>query len=238
VTLIAGRLLVLLTFVVGLAGRAQRRRLWERRWARAAVPVQLVVLSITLCAAGTTTLGSVVSTYDSPDVGRVHDQAFASVEIAEPLVDVAPEASSFPSDLARGTPTTPLSRSVATNPAAEAAGWQGKGAYQGVDEWENVTLAKGTRVHAGEPGVSGFFASDSAAASVGHNATALNQGLQIAPRNGMFRPGLTEFELISDVTVGRSIASANPQFGPGGLEQFYIPNWQYVTSPIVSRLMK
>lgn len=125
-----------------------------------------------------------------------------------------------------------------TNPAAEAAAWQGQGAYPGVDDWTNVVLPKGTRVHAGEPGVSGFFTSNSAAASVGQDATALNQGLQIAPRNGTYRPGLTEFELMRDVTVARSTALANPQFGPGGLEQFYIPGWESAMTPIVSRIMK
>jgi len=122
-------------------------------------------------------------------------------------------------------------------PAAEAASWQGQGAYPGVDKWANVTLPKGTIAHAGEPGVSGFFASDAAAASVGHDATALNEGLQIAPRAGMYRPGLTAFRLTQDVEVGRSVALANPQFGPGGLEQYYIPNWADVTEPVVSRIM-
>jgi hypothetical protein len=53
-----------------------------------------------------------------------------------------------------------------------------------------------------------------------------------------YRPGLTEFRLTHDIEVARSIARANPQFGAGGLEQFYIPNFGNVTEPVVSTIMK
>ena len=207
------------------------------KWLRALTAAFALLLGVLPSRAATVAAGATL-TYDAPAVARVDALGSAHALAGPARLTGAKEWSASRSVDARGKSATPVPSCVATNPAAEAAGWQGRGAYPGVDAWENVTLAKGTRVHAGEPGVSGFFASDSAAASVGHDATALNQGLQIAPRNGAFRPGLTEFELTSDVTVGRSIASANPQFGPGGLEQFYIPNWQDVTSPIVSRLMK
>lgn len=131
----------------------------------------------------------------------------------------------------------PIAGGAATDPATEAASWQGSGACPGVDAWSNVTLKAGTIVHAGEPGVSGFFASDAAAASVGSDAQALNEGLQIAPRAGFYRPGLTAFRLTQDVQAARSIALANSQFGAGGLEQFYIPSWADVTEPVVTRLM-
>jgi hypothetical protein len=121
--------------------------------------------------------------------------------------------------------------------AAAAAVWQGGEKYPGVDAWTNVTLKAGTLIHAGEPHVSGFFASDTAAASIGNDATALNQGLQAAPFQGTYRPGLTAFRLTRDVQAARSVALMNPQFGPGGLEQYYIPNWQGVTEPVVTRLM-
>lgn len=199
--------------------------------------VGALAIGTTSTAATTAASSAALFTYDTLLVERVDGRLVELATNAAAQVSVVRGWSAWPSAEARATSTTSPHSFIATEAAAEAAGWQGKGAYPGVDEWENVTLAKGTRVHAGEPGVSGFFASDSAAASVGHDATALNQGLQIAPRNGAFRPGLTEFELTSDVTVGRSIASANPQFGPGGLEQFYLPNWQDVTCPIVSRLM-
>lgn len=61
-------------------------------------------------------------------------------------------------------------------------------------------------------------------ASVGNDAQALNEGLQIAPRAGLYRPGLTAFRLTQDVQAARSVALANPQFGAGGLEQFFIPS--------------
>ena len=124
------------------------------------------------------------------------------------------------------------------SPAAQAAAWQGQGAYPGVDAWENVTLKAGTSVYAGEPGVSGFFTTAEAAASVGNDATALNEGLQVAPRAGLYRPGLTEFRLTQDVQAARSTALANPQFGAGGLEQCFIPNWENVTEPVASTIMQ
>ncbi len=107
-----------------------------------------------------------------------------------------------------------------------------------MDDWTDVTLPAGTRVHAGEHGVSGFFASDAAASQVGHSPKAPNEGLQIASRNGTYRPGLTEFVLTKDVRVAQSIAGANPQFDPGGLQQYSIPNWAEVTRPVVSRIMQ
>jgi len=124
------------------------------------------------------------------------------------------------------------------SPAAQAAGWQGQGAYPGVDAWENVTLKAGTSVYAGEPGVSGFFTTSEVAASVGDDATALNEGLQVAPRAGTYRPFLTEFRLTQDVEAARSTTLANPQFGAGGFEQCYIPNWEQVTEPVLSTIMK
>jgi hypothetical protein len=99
-------------------------------------------------------------------------------------------------------------------------------------------LKAGTTVYAGEPGVSGFFASSAAAASVGNDATALNEGLQVAPRAGLYRPGLTEFRLTQDVDAAQSTALANPQFGAGGLQQYYIPNWADVTEPVQSTIMQ
>jgi RHS repeat-associated protein len=122
--------------------------------------------------------------------------------------------------------------------AAElAAAEQGSVTYPGVDAWENVVLKKGTVVYAGEPGVSGFATSEAVAAQVGNDATALNQGLQISAYEGSYRPGLTAFRLLEDVEAARSIAAANPQFGPGGLEQLFIPNLQQVSEPLVTRLM-
>lgn len=121
--------------------------------------------------------------------------------------------------------------------AAKAAAFQGQGAYPGVDTWENVTLKAGTVVHAGEPGLTGFATSDAVASEVGNDAAALNQGLQIAPRAGAYRPGLTAFRLTENVQAARSVALANPQFGAGGFEQFFIPGFEDVTEPLVTRLM-
>jgi hypothetical protein len=131
-----------------------------------------------------------------------------------------------------------LSTAAESSPADLAAAFQGRDAYRGVDAWQNVTLQAGTKVYAGEPGVSGFFTSEGVAESVGNDATALNEGLQIVSRTGMYRPGLTEFTLTQDVQAARSIALANPQYGAGGLEQFFIPNWSDIMDPMVSKIMQ
>jgi hypothetical protein len=39
------------------------------------------------------------------------------------------------------------------------------------------------------------------------------------------------------VQAARSVALANPRFGPGGLEQFYMPNWADLTEPLYSVIM-
>ncbi len=122
-------------------------------------------------------------------------------------------------------------------PVQQAAAAQSQAPYGGVDEWESVTLKAGTIVHAGEPGLSGFATSDAVASAVGSDATALNQGLQIADRAGTYRPGLTAFRLTQDVAAARSIALANTQFGPGGFEQFFIPDFEKVAEPWLTRLM-
>ncbi len=85
--------------------------------------------------------------------------------------------------------------------------------------------------------MTGFGTTDSVAAAVGHDAVALNEGLQVAPHGASYRPGLTAFRLIEAVDAARAITLANPQFGAGGLEQIYVPNLTGVAYPLVTRLM-
>ena len=58
-------------------------------------------------------------------------------------------------------------------------------------------------------------------------ATTLFEGLQVKPHpiHG-FRGQVSGYRFTQTVTVGYGQALANPQFGPGGLDQFYVPNVQ------------
>jgi hypothetical protein len=125
----------------------------------------------------------------------------------------------------------------ANSAAGQAARLQGSGDYPGVDNWGNSMLHAGDIVHAGEPGITGFATSDEAASAVGNDAVALNEGLQIASRSGSYRPNPAAFRITQDTQAARSTALANPQYGAGGLEQYYIPNLEDVATRVGTRLM-
>ena len=138
-----------------------------------------------------------------------------------------------------GTGVT-LYNAVATTGAAatQARSAQGSGAYSGVDDWENITLPKGSNVWGGEPGESNFFTSDATIMDAGNDATKIFKGLQVGlGEHPSYRAGMTLYTTIEDVQVARSIALANPQHGPGGYEQYYIPDFKEVLEPIFTFLL-
>ena len=117
--------------------------------------------------------------------------------------------------------------------------WQGSGAYPGVDDWTTVTIKKGTKVWGGAPGQSNFYTTDEVMKLVGNDATKLNQGLQIGKGTyPQFRPGMTQYEVTQDITVGYSKALANPQYGSGGFGQYFINGYETVLKPIESTIMQ
>jgi len=128
-------------------------------------------------------------------------------------------------------------RFIAT-PSGQATLAQGSAKYPGVDSWVDGMLNAGETVWVGEPGISGFATTTQAATQVGNDATLLNQGLQVAARSGQYRPGLTQMVLTQDVPAAFSTALANPQFGPGGLAQVFVPNIEKVAVPWLTKLMK
>ncbi len=65
------------------------------------------------------------------------------------------------------------------------------------------------------------------------DATALFEGLQVSPRNGLYRPGVTAFEILDDTPAAFGITRANSQYGKGGLPQLYIPDHAGTTRPVV-----
>ncbi|USQ13731.1 LysM peptidoglycan-binding domain-containing protein [Legionella lytica] len=121
-----------------------------------------------------------------------------------------------------------------SSPSVAAKGFQGSRDYPGIDKYRDITLKKGTIVYAGEPGVTGFFTTSSAIHRSKLDATALFEGLQVSPRNGLYRPGVTAFEIIEDTPAAFGITRANPKYGVGGLPQLYIPNYANITKPVIS----
>lgn len=115
------------------------------------------------------------------------------------------------------------------DPARAATLWQGHGAYPGVDAWRNETLAPGTRLEAGYPGLSGYVVPDGAMASVGNDAAAFHQGVQVGPSDALrfdpYRGSGLRFEASTPVDAAGSTALANPQYGPGGLPQHFVPGF-------------
>jgi RHS repeat-associated protein len=124
------------------------------------------------------------------------------------------------------------------SPSMIARSWQGSKHYPGVDRWRDIVLRKGTIVYAGEPGVSGFFTTRRALMRAGNDATTLFEGMQVAPRAGLYRPGLTAFKVLEDTPAAFARTFANPQYGLGGLPQIYIRDFARVLRPVESHLLR
>ncbi|MDO7852968.1 DUF6443 domain-containing protein [Hymenobacter convexus] len=124
-----------------------------------------------------------------------------------------------------------LAPAAASEPTAaqQAAGWQGKGNYPGVDKWRDVTLKPGTVVHAGEPGGGNFATTSRGLQRAGGSASKFSQGLQVGPHpvHG-YRPTTAAYTITSETPAAMGTTYANPQHGVGGLPQLYIPNLQQV----------
>lgn len=113
--------------------------------------------------------------------------------------------------------------------AEEAAFWQGNPRFPGVDRWRDITLKQGIIVYAGEPGLSGFMTTESAIRRSGMDATSLFGGLQVPPRNGLYRNGVTAYEVVEDIPAAMARTLANNQISRGGLPQLYVPSVNRVT---------
>jgi hypothetical protein len=101
-----------------------------------------------------------------------------------------------------------------------------------VDDWYTVRLGAGDEVAAGsvsalpELPFSGFAVPRPVADGIGGNARELFEGVQVAPHHGAYRDEITVFRAREDLEVAVAIARNNPQFGPGGLRQVFIPDMQ------------
>jgi hypothetical protein len=124
------------------------------------------------------------------------------------------------------------------NPASDAGKWQGDKVYPGVDDWTNITLKKGTKVWGGAPGQSNFYTTDAFIKDAGNDATKIFEGLQVTKgKYPTYRSGMTLYIVSEDITVGYSKALANPIYGKGGAEQYFITNYEEILKPIKSIIL-
>jgi hypothetical protein len=116
------------------------------------------------------------------------------------------------------------------SPAEEVLRFQGTRRYPGVDPWSDHILKPGDAFSVGTPGEGRFAATPEAVEKVGTDARRYNEGLQIASREdpvdgvARYREALNHYEVDKPLPVGKSIAQANPQFGAGGLPQYFLPD--------------
>ena len=92
------------------------------------------------------------------------------------------------------------------NIAREAASWQGKGAYPGVDKWREIELKNGTKVIGGLPGQSEFYTTQRGFFRTNGIKTELWEGLQVkaSPQFG-YRPQVGVYKVISNSEAAFSI---------------------------------
>ena len=112
-------------------------------------------------------------------------------------------------------------------PSEIARSWQGTGKYPGIDDYVDVTVEKGTVLYRGEPNGTEYFTTLDAIEQSGIDATKLFEGLQVEknPIHG-YRGEMQGYIFNEDVASAYGITNANPQFGKGGLPQYYVPDVQ------------
>ena len=110
-------------------------------------------------------------------------------------------------------------------PSQLARSWQGMGKYPGVDDYDDITVKKGTILYRGEPNGTEYFTTLEAIEQSGRDATTVFEGLQVEknPIHG-YRGEMQGYLFNEDIASAYGITNANPQFGKGGLPQYYVPN--------------
>lgn len=114
---------------------------------------------------------------------------------------------------------------------SKAKSWQGKDPYPGVDAYRSIMLREGDKVYGGYPFPTEYFTTHDSLAMAAGDATALYEGLQVNKFRGTYRPQVREYTVTQDTEAAYGMTEANPQYGPGGYPQVFIPNWKQVLSP-------
>ena len=116
-----------------------------------------------------------------------------------------------------------------SDPVAGARSFQGRPPYAGVDDWAPAWADRGLRFSGGWPGPSRFNVPEHAVEGLGGDAQRYYEGVQVASRatdggTATYRGGMRTYQVDEPFPVAVSIAQHNPQFGAGGLPQYFLPD--------------
>lgn len=122
---------------------------------------------------------------------------------------------------------------AAGDPTAAVDLWQGGKGYYGIDDWSTHVAEPGQGFVRGYPHPSGFTIPVDQLGRVTDASGAVSgskffEGVQVAQWGGTYRDSYIFYEVTDragdGISVARSSALTNTQYGAGGLEQAFIPN--------------
>jgi hypothetical protein len=113
-----------------------------------------------------------------------------------------------------------------------ARAWQGSGGYPGIDRWSDTVVPAGTQMESLHPKLTGFSMPAGTMNDLGGDSAAISRGVQVGPSDispkwnilHNYRLEGVSLRFNADVPAATSHALANPQFGEGGLRQYFIPD--------------
>ena len=110
-------------------------------------------------------------------------------------------------------------------PSQLARSWQGTGKYIGVDDYVDTVVKKGTILYRGEPNGTEYITTMDAIEHSRGDATNVFEGLQVEkhPIHGYWGE-MQGYVFNEEIASAYGITNANPQFGKGGLPQYFVPN--------------
>lgn len=102
------------------------------------------------------------------------------------------------------------------------------------DAYKATLLNKGDVVYALSPTKNPQFFTDlKTLQAVQFDAVSVSEALQVRPHSIYgYRPDITGYRVTQDITVPSGATAANPAFGPGGGNQFFIRNQGNYLEPI------
>ncbi|RZK34721.1 MAG: hypothetical protein EOO61_13110 [Hymenobacter sp.] len=174
--------------------------------------------------------------YYDPDDGRylIQDPIGLLAGLNSYSYSANPTGWNDPLGLAKSCPKNPACNPcTGANPTIEALAQQGTALdptniYTGQDSYTNMVLKKGTILYSLAPGWAPGFAvtnhtviKAAGDAKKYHNLTQVQSEGFANPAHQM-RTELMSYRVMKDICVGKGAALANPQFGVGGVNQYYI----------------
>ena len=110
-------------------------------------------------------------------------------------------------------------------PSEIVKSWQGSGKYPGIDDYDDIVVQKGNTIYRGEPNGTNYFTDKASIELSEYDSTKMFEGLQVEkhPIFG-YRDTMQGYQVTSDIDAAFGHAKANPQFGKGGLPQYFLPD--------------